>query len=191
MSRYLIIGALMLSSTAALADRPSYSYIQANYQEVDIDLGNNDIDGDGFAVSGSVAINESWFAFAGYSSAEFESVVDLTEFALGGGYHAPLSEKTDWVATASYLNAEIDAPGVNSMSESGFGMSLGVRSMLNPKLELAGSVSYADLGDGADGVSVGGSAWYTVTGNLALGLGFSAGDDTTSYGIGARLYFDK
>ena len=192
MLRYLSIGALMLSSATAMAEGPSYSYIQASYQEVDIDVGGGfDVDGDGFGVAGSVAINDSWFVFAGYSSFDFESVVDLSEWSVGAGWHSAMSEKTDWFVTAAYVDAEIDAPGFGSASDSGFGVSIGIRSMLNPKLELAGSVSYADLGDGADGTSVGGGLWYTVTGNLALGVGFDAGDDTTSYGVGIRLYFDK
>ncbi len=191
MLRYLSIGALMLSSATAMAEGPSYSYIQASYQEIDIDVGNFDIDGDGFGVGGSVAINDSWFVFAGYSSFDFESVIDLNQWSLGGGWHAPISEKTDWFVTAAYVDAEIDAVGFGSISDSGFGVSAGIRSMLNPKLELVGSVAYADLGDGADGASVAGGVWYTVTGNLALGVGFDAGDDTTSYGLGVRLYFDK
>ena len=192
MLRYLSIGALMLSSATAMAEGPSYSYIQANYQEIDIDLGGGfDVDGDGFGVSGSVAVNDSWFVFAGYSTFDFESIVDLNEWSIGAGWHSAMSEKTDWFVTAAYIDAEIDAPGFGSFSDSGFGVSIGIRSMLNPKLELAGSVSYADLGDGADGTSVAGSLWYTVAGNLALGLGLNAGEDTTSYGVGIRLYFDK
>ena len=35
MLRFLSIGALMLSSATAMAEGPSYSYIQASYQEVD------------------------------------------------------------------------------------------------------------------------------------------------------------
>ncbi len=191
MLRYLSISALMLSSAAAMAEGQSYSYIQANYQEVEIDVGNFDIDGDGFGVAGSVAINDSWFVFASYSSFEFESVVDLNQWSLGGGWHAPISEKTDWFVTAAYIDAEVKAGGLGSISDSGFGASVGIRSMLNPNLELVGSVGYADLGDGADGISVTGGVWYTVTGNLALGLGLEAGEDQTSYGLGVRLYFDQ
>jgi hypothetical protein len=192
MLRYLSIGALMLSSATAMAEGPSYSYIQANYQEVDIDVGGGfDVDGDGFGVSGSLAINDNWFIFAGYSSLDFESVVDLTEWSLGGGWNSAISEKTDWFATAAYIDAEIDIGGFDSASDSGFGVSVGMRSMLTPKLELAGSVGYADLGDGADGTSVSGGLWYAVAGSLALGVGFDVGEDTTGYGVGIRLYFDK
>lgn len=192
MLRYLSIGALMLSSAAAMAEGPSYSYIQAIYQEVDIDLGGGfDADGDGFGVAGSVAINDSWFVFAGYASTEFESVIDLDQTTLGAGWHSAISEKTDWFATLAYIDLDISAPGFGSAGDSGFGVNVGVRSMLNPNLELYGSLGYSDLGDGGDGTAVAAGLWYTVTGNLALGLGAEVGSDITSYGIGARLYFDK
>ena len=43
----------------------------------------------------------------------------------------------------------------------------------------------------SDDTSFGVAGWYTVTGNLALGLGADFGDDISSFGVGFRLYFDK
>lgn len=190
MLRYLSIGVLMLSSATALAEGPNYNFVQAVYQEVDIDLGAGiDADGDGFGIAGSLEVNDSWFIFVGYSSFDFESVIDLNEWRIGGGWNAAISERTDWFITASYIDAEVDAGGFGSVSESGFGVGIGMRSMLTPKLELAGSLNYADLGDGADGTSVEGSLWYTIAGGFALGVGVDVGEDTTAYGLGARLYF--
>lgn len=189
---YLAIGALLLSGAPAVADGLSYSYIQANYQDVSIDLGNGpDIDGDGYSVAGSVEIAADWFIFAGYSSLEFESVVDLDQLSIGGGYHSAISTKTDWYATLAYLDASLDAGFFGSADDSGYGVSAGLRSMVSPSLELYGEIAYSDLGDGADGTAFGAGLWYTVSGNLALGLGASFDDDVTGYGVGLRLYFDK
>lgn len=186
-------GVLLLSGTAALADNGiSYSYIQASYQEVEIDVGDGfDADGDGYAVGGSVEINDDWFVFATYASSDLESVVDLDQLEAGGGYHAPLSEKTDWYATLAYISVEASLSGFGSADDSGVGVSLGVRSMVSPSLELYANASYADLGDGVDGSGFGAGLWYTVSGNIALGIGASFGDDVTTYGAGIRLYFDK
>ena len=192
MLRYLSIGALMLSSATAMAEGPSYSFIQANYQEIDIDLGGGfDADGDGYGVAGSVAINDNWFVFADYAASELESIVDLDQARLGAGYNSALSEKTDWFATLAYIDLSLKAAGFGSASDSGFGASVGVRSMLNPNFELYGSLGYSDTGDGGDGTAVAAGLWYTVAGNLALGLGAEAGSDITTYGLGIRLYFDK
>ena len=192
MLRYLSIGALMLSSATAMAEGPSYSYIEADYREVDIDIAPGiDADGDGFGVAGSVAINDNWFVFAGYAASEFESVVDLDQTTLGAGWNSAISEKTDWFATLSYIDLKLSAAGFGSFSDDGFGASVGLRSMLNPNFELYGSLGYSDLGDGGDGTAVTAGLWYTVAGNLALGLGAEVGSDITTYGIGIRLYFDK
>lgn len=191
MLRNLSIGLLLLSSTAALAEGPSYSYIQASYQEVDVDLGGGlDADGDGFAVAGSVDINESWYVFADFSSAELEDVIDVDLLSVGVGWHSAINDTTDWYASLAYVDAEVGAGGFGSVSDSGFGLGLGLRGMVSPQMELTGSINYDDYGDDGQ-TSFGAGLWYTITGNLALGLNAEFGDDITTYGAGIRLYFDK
>lgn len=186
MLRFLSIGVLILSSTAALAEGPSYSYIQAAYKEIDLDIGDLDTDGDGYEVTGSVAINQTWFVFAGYASFDLDSPFrgDADRLEIAGGGHWPISSTTDWFVTASYLNDEY-----GSSSEDGFGVGGGIRSMFTPSLELYAQANYEDVVD--DEFSLGGGAWYTVTGNLALGAVFDFGDNISTYGVGIRLYFDK
>jgi len=187
MLRYLSIGVLMLSSTVAMADGPSYSYIEGLYQEVDLD----GTDGDGYTVSGSVEINESWFVFLDYSSAEIDAgffSADFDRWALGAGWHAAISDKADWFVSASYVGAEISAGPFGSESESGFGASVGLRSMLNPKLELTGALRYSEPEEES---ALRLEGWYTLTGNFAMGLRADIGDDISTYGLGVRLYFDK
>jgi hypothetical protein len=192
MFRFALAGLLILSSVVATADGLNYNFIQAAYQEVDIDLGGGfDADGDGFGIGGSMAINDDWFIFADYSTFDFESVVDLSSLTIGGGYHAAVSDKTDWFATLGYAKAEIDVQGVGSTDDSGYAISAGLRSMVSEKFELYGSLGYADLGGGADGTSVAGGFWYSLSGNMAVGFGVDFDDDVTAYGVGFRLYFDK
>jgi hypothetical protein len=191
MFRFVFAGLLMLSGAVAMADGLSYSYIRANYQEVDIDLGGGlDVDGDGFGVAGSAEISDDWFIFANYSTFDFESVVDVSSLTVGAGYHSDVSSKTDWFATLGFAKAEVDVQGLGSEDDSGYAVSLGLRSMVSESFELYGSIGYADLGDGADGTAVAAGFWYTVSGSLALGLGANFDDDVTGFGAGLRLYFD-
>ena len=192
MFRLALAGLLILSSAVAMADGLNYNYIQAAYQEVDIDLGGGvDADGDGFGIGGSAAINDDWFIFASYSTFDFESVIDLSSLTIGGGYRAAVSNKTDWFATLGYAKAEVDVQGFGSADDSGYAVSLGMRSMVSENFELYGSLGYADLGGGADGTTVSGGFWYSLSGNLALGVGAEFDDDVTAFGVGLRLYFDK
>ena len=115
--------------------------------------------------------------------------IDYNRWSVGAGWRSAISEKTDWFATVSYVDAELDAGQLfGSESEDGFGASIGIRSMFSPKLELAGTVRYSDP---EEETAVRAEAWYTLTGNFALGLRADFGDDIDSYGVGFRLYFDK
>ena len=192
MLRYALIGVLMLSGAAAMAEGPSYSYIQASYEEVDVDFGGGaDADGDGFSFGGSAAIGDSWFIFAGYGSSDLESVTYLSVLTIGGGWHTSISPNTDFFAALGFADGEVDISGFGSEDDSGYSVEAGIRSMMSEELELYGSISQVDFDDFGDGTTFNAGLWYTVSGNLALGLGGSFEDDVTSYGVGIRLYFDK
>ena len=183
MIRYLSIGLLMLSSAAALADGPSYSYIQGSYQEWDIDSA----DGDGFGVGGSVAIGDKFHIFADYASVEFESVLDVDLTTAGVGYHHGATEKTDFFVELGFADIDVESLG----DDSGLLARIGVRSMISESLELWAAVSETDFDDVDLGTEFGAGAWYTISGNFAVGAEARFADDVDRFGIGIRLFFDK
>ena len=72
MLRSIGVISLLILATPALADGPSYNYIQGSYQHVNIDDGFFDVDGDGFGISGSVALGDNWQLIGGYNSIDFD-----------------------------------------------------------------------------------------------------------------------
>ena len=120
-----------------------------------------------------------------------ESVIDLTVLTIGGGWHTAIAPNTDFFAALGFADGEVDISGFGSEDDSGYSLEAGIRSMMSNELELYGSISQVDFDGFGDGTQLNAGLWYTVSGNLALGLGASFEDDITSYGIGIRLYFDR
>ena len=189
MMRSILCGLLLAVSTTAFADDLNYNFLTLGYDRVDLDddLG-FDVDGDSWNIGGSFEVGESWFLFAGYGMGDFDFGIDLDQWSAGGGYHLPMADNVDFVATLSYQRADISA-GSLSLDDDGFGASVGIRAMVSERVELNGTVSYVDFGDFGDDTSLGGSAWLNLTEQFALGLGVSFSDDATAYGLGGRLYF--
>lgn len=194
MQRYLMLVALLVGTATASAQQReplpelSYNYLQAGYQRISLDVGD---DGNGAAIGGALEFGENLYGFVSYGTASFDFGIDLNSLSIGAGYHTPISRSTDAFVTLAYVDADASADGFQSIGDNGFGATLGVRGMLNPRLELTASASYVDLGNGNDGTSLGGAGWYLFRRHLAVGFFADFDDDGESYGVGLRWYFDR
>ena len=192
MTRYLATVIALFLVSPAMAERPSFNFIELGYDYVDLDLGGGvDVDGDGYALGGSFEIGENMFGFASYADTGFDFSIDLTQLQLGLGWRTALTDNTDFFARVAYVEAEIDAPGFGSLDENGYGLGIGVRGNVSDLVELYGEIAYVDLGDNIGGTAVGGGAYFNLSDNFAIGLGASIEDDVTAYGASVRFYFDQ
>lgn len=189
MKNYFAGALLVMMSAPALAEQPSYDFFQLTWQTVELDDSFIDVDGDGFGLSGSFEVGQDWHIIAGYSDIGLDFGVDLKEFGIGAGYHTEIAPNTSLFANLLWVNFDVSASGFGSADESGLGASVGIRSNVTDKVELAGSISYVDLGDGADGTSFGVGAWYHFTDAFSLGVVGDFDDDVTALGLGGRFYF--
>jgi hypothetical protein len=182
---------LFVFATPAFAGDLSYNFVDVGYQRVELDGDGAgfSVDGDGFGISGSFEVGDSWFIGAGYGQTGFDYGIDLDQLSVGVGYHAGISDRADVFALLSYVRAEASLSGFGSESDDGIGVAVGIRGFVSDSIELAGTISYVDLGDGGDGTSVGGEALYYFTERFALGLNIEVEEDAMAYGLGARFYF--
>ena len=171
------------------ADSPNYNFVQAAYQRAEVDgQFGIDIDGDSFGLSGSFDVGQDFHVFGGYQQFDFDFGIDLDQYTLGLGWHPGISSNTDLVLALAYVNVEAEAPGISD-DDDGYSASVGLRSMLSDRFELAGNLVYTDIGAGDGDVSVAAQAWYSLTESFAIGAGAEADDDVIIYGAGFRVYF--
>ncbi|MCP5349346.1 MAG: hypothetical protein R3F41_07540 [Gammaproteobacteria bacterium] len=192
MKKLLIAIPLLLGSTSVLAQGFNYTFVQAGY----LDGETENINADGYGLSGSLAFTDNLFAKASYSSLEPDgrSRFDFNDTSLGLGFHTPLSNGVDLVFTGSWINSEVDLGRFGSYDEDGYGLGAGFRTWLAPSLELNGGLEYVDFGGSAgNDTAVGLGLLYTVTGNLALGISGSWGNDPdfSALGLNVRLYLGR
>jgi opacity protein-like surface antigen len=182
------------ASTALAAQGLPYNFVEAGYVNIDID--DTDVDADGFGLRAQGLINPNVYLFGEYTQVEtdrFEGAsLELDQVSAGLGYRAPLNQTTDFNATVSYERAKAKFKGsaafLGSDSENGFGLGIGLRTLLTPVLEGRVGVDYVDIGDEDDTV-FGAGLRFNITPAFALGADYAIGSDAKGYTLGARLSF--
>ncbi len=185
-----IVVALMVSfSLSASAEEPGYNYVELSYIRVDADGG---LKPDGFGVLGSVELGDDFFLEGSYAEIEddYHGVdVEFEELALGVGWRMGLGDNSTFHTVASYIDSEVEASGIGSKSDDGFGIELGLRSNLTKNIELNGGVAYVDVGS-ADGAAASIGTLYRFTQNVGVSATIGVNDDSDKlYTLGMRLMF--
>jgi len=189
MFRSSLVVLLLAFSASVSAQGFDYNYLQLNYGNVEFDDVN--VDGDGFGISGSFAVNPNWHVFAGYQGVGLDFGIDATTFGAGIGYNTEMSQTVDAYARLSYQYIELDAPGVGGVDDSGLGFGVGLRFRASDEVELNAGIDYVDFGDGGDDTAFSAGALYNFYEAFAVGLSGSWSSDVSSYVLSGRFYFGK
>ena len=191
MKQVVLASALLLSlGTAQAAESPRWNSASISYQSVDID-------GDkltGFAVSGSKLLGEDFFVVGSYGNAsdDIEGIeFDFNTLSVGLGYRYAISQNTDFFGVVSYEDVEVEVSyqgNSESVSDNGYGLRVGIRSMLSEKVELSGSLQYVDIADETE-TAFGISALYNFTKQFSAGVSYSKVDDVDTLSVSAIYFF--
>lgn len=193
LKKYIAIGSMaLLTSFQSFSAESSLSYTSVSAAYISAELDDDDFGG--FGLSGSVALNETVFLLASYSTLESDDEftdgfrvdeIEFDEFSFGVGFHTPIGSNTDFVASVSRVEAEFDFAG-DSVDGDGFGVSGGVRSKVSEIVELAAGVTYVDIEDEDEtGFSV--SARVYAAPQVSFGFGIGTADDTDTFSFDLRL----
>jgi hypothetical protein len=176
---------LALPGLANAAAEPRYTYGELGYLNADFDDSN--VDGDGFRLNGSYALNQRFHLVAGYDDVDLDGDADYSAWNFGAGFNVPLRPGLDGVGRLRFVSAELDVGPFNE-DDDGFALEGLLRAMINPQLEFNGGVRYVDVFDDETSLVIGGV--YEIARNFAISGEFEFGDDVTTFFIGGRLYFN-
>ncbi len=182
---FLFIGAaLLLSATLSYADNG----IKYNYGELrfvaDAEFDQYDVDGDGFALNGSVRLDEVFYVTADYEVISYDDGIDTNVFQAAVGMIYPVKQ-FDTIAELAIVNSDVDAP--NGDSNTGFRVSAGARAYVMDKLEVRGTLNYIDVDEDDSYLTI--AADYFVLPNLSVNAAKDIEADIDRFSIGVRYYF--
>ena len=201
-SAVLFGSALLASGQTALASELSYTYVEVKYADGEI----GDVDADGFRLTGSVALGDTFFLAGGYqdvgggfqdSEFDLNVDVDLSLLRLGVGAHGPITDSIDWVAQFDYLNADAKASyeegEIDSSDGNGYMLDVGLRGLVGEAAEYSIAIIHSDGfsgGASATGFRVGGRYHVGET-KLSVGLDYVQYDsEFDQLELGLRYQFD-
>lgn len=189
MKKYFISILLVLGVSAVQASEFNYTFADVAYREVSIDAGIDDIDGDGYSLSGSYGVTDNLAITVSYTDLSYDFSIDSKEFSLGVDFHTPIGESTDLVLGLDYLDAEVSVSffGFNvTEDDTGNAISAGIRHKLSDIIEIEGGISRADIFDDTE-TSYGIGLLVGVSENIAIGVGYGKADDVDSITVGVRF----
>ena len=189
----LIAASILALSSNVFSKEISYNYIQGTYSSItDSSLG-VDVDGNGFAASGSFSISPNIAITALYGTVSFDRVlgidVDATELDFGITAHTSIAPSTDVFGNFSVINAEIEASdGFTTISDddTGNSITIGIRHMATDKIEISAGFSRVDIFDDTANAFGFGARFY-ANDKFSIGIGYSTGDDVDTLLLNARI----
>ena len=184
-----------LASALALAFAPGVVLADLNYSGVElnfvsVELGDDviDVDGDGFEIGGSYAMSDQYFLFGEYGDQDLDFGIEGKSYEVGAGFHHEMNRDLDFVASISYVDAEVELGGF-SVDDDGFALGAGMRSRVGRSFEVEGGIRYTDLdASGSDtGFVLGGRYYFNDT--FAISAGTDLNDNADTFRIGVRAEF--
>lgn len=182
----LLSSVVALSVHAQAADF-SYNFVEAGFGTFDTDVNGGEIESEALGFSGSFELDNNLFVRVGYSTEDVDDYdVEGTLLGFGIGGFTPISEKTNAYAQFSFLRAEVEAAGFGSDDDTGYGFDVGIRHMLNEKIEVNAAVGVTSLFDETDtGFGFGGR--LHLNDRASFGVNYSKADDTTGMTFSLRF----
>ena len=194
--RVFIVVLALLPASNTMSQDISFDYVQVTYTFDTVDLGASadEIEGNGIGLSLSLSFTPALaltFAVLDITFETFQGLnVDTAKATtLGVTAHIPTASGSELFANLSALKADIaatDNTGSTSDSDFGYDANIGLRHLVNDKLELELGFSNVYVFDRGDN-SFNADARLYIRKRLTLGIGYITGDSVDSLSLNLRL----
>ena len=194
--RVFIVVLALLPASNTMSQDISFDYVQVTYTFDTVDLGASadEIEGNGIGLSLSLSFTPALaltFAVLDITFETFQGLnVDTAKATtLGVTAHIPTASGSELFANLSALKADIaatDNTGSTSDSDFGYDANIGLRHLVNDKLELELGFSNVYVFDRGDN-SFNADARLYIRKRLTLGIGYITGDSVDSFSLNLRL----
>ncbi|GAB3731911.1 hypothetical protein GCM10028794_08490 [Silanimonas algicola] len=190
---------LAAPATQAADTALSYTYVEAHYNNLDIDVVDDlDLSGNGGGVNGSLAFGGSdFYGFAGYEtvSGDLADVdFDLARVTGGVGYALPIDERLHALGEVAYVDYRGEASRGGESDDAnvdGYRVSVGLRGLMADNIEGYAKVGYTLVEDADYTLFEGAVADLGVRWHIdrawSAGLSTELGDGINSFKLGLRL----
>jgi len=185
----------------AVAGGLGYKFISVEYRNFSssIDGFSEDFEGEDISLDLSLAVRPHVAVIAGYSRASANLTssgtmvdADITALTFGILGHASMSDTTDFILGARFINgeADVDVAGTYSTSvdRDGAVAFIGIRTMALDRLELDGYIQKMSIEDTTN-IGINFIAAYYITKSVSLGLGYTLDADNDILTFGITKYF--
>lgn len=185
----------------AVAGGLGYKFISVEYRNFSssIDGFSEDFEGEDISLDLSLAVRPHVAVIAGYSRASANLTssgtmvdADITALTFGILGHASMSDTTDFILGARFINgeADVDVAGTYSTSvdRDGAVAFIGMRTMALDRLELDGYIQKMSIEDTTN-IGINFIAAYYITKSVSLGLGYTLDADNDILTFGITKYF--
>jgi hypothetical protein len=195
-SRAVLVATVLLLPALSSAQEGSkssksgfdYNYAELSYDKHDFDVSRapDNINGDGFTLSGSFKVADDWHVYASYGTANLDFGIDVDTWALGLGYSYSLKPNVDLYGRVLYIDQSASS-GQFSAHDNGLGLQFRVRGRVNDKIEVEGGIQYLDVA--SSDTSLQASVRYYFTRAFSAGVGVTFGGHQDGLGVNARYSF--
>lgn len=188
---WALVALALALPVASQAEDFGYSFVDlALVPHAEVEVGNGDVDGDGFQLRGSLAVTRNFFALVELQDLSFDRGVDTTRWMVGAGGHWPINNTLDFIARAGVVRLEAEA-GRFDDDDNGVFLGGRVRATVAPRVEVEGGVEYmsAEVFDAGDDVYLVGEGRYHFTPQFSAGALLNVGGDIQQLGVYGRFNF--